>query len=452
MFSVKEIRKSVLIALWIMVLTFPLMVIRVNTITNTIEWRWNNLVMIGIGSLLISHLWRYLLERGPQGRRGGRRDSTSIPTADVDATSIGPVKAETVGGATSGFGRRMTDALRRFTASRALFGKRTVKLPAYGVLLVLVLIYPMITSLYQTSIMITALTFTILALGLNIAIGLGGLLHLGYAAFYAVGAYAYALLNIHYGIGFWVALPIGAALAALLGIVLGVSVLRLGGDYLGIVTLGFAEIVRIVLENSVGLTNGPRGIPGVDRPRLFGLDLSLSQATDYTYYIAVGLTVLTVFFVYRLENSRVGRTWEAMREDDIASEAMGVDLTRAKLRAFALSSVFAGIAGVLFAAKTTFVSPKSFTLLESVTVLLAIVLGGIGSIPGVIIGALIVSLLPEVLREFSQYRMLLFGAVLVIMMVFRPGGVIPKRRKAYRFTPAEILQPASNAGGSERDA
>ena len=143
--------------------------------------------------------------------------------------------------------------------------------------------------------------------------------------------------------------------------------------------------------------------------------------------------VFTIFFVYRLEHSRVGRTWEAMREDDIASQSMGVDPTKAKLRAFVLSSIWAGLAGVLFAAKTTFVSPKSFTLLESVTVLLAIVLGGIGSIPGVIVGALIVSLLPEVLREFSQYRMLIFGGVLVIMMVFRPGGIIPKRRRAHLF-------------------
>jgi len=305
MFSLREIRKSILIALWIMVLTFPIMVIRVNTIENTIAWRWNNLIMVGVGSLVIAHVWRYLLERRSSGRvvkkRGQSAEAPPVDAPEHSADSAAAVPADATRPPQHGL-------LERFGISRSLLSRRSVKLPSYGVLLVLVLVYPLITSLYQTSIMITALTFTILALGLNIAIGLGGMLHLGYAAFYLIGAYTYALLNVHFGIGFWVALPIGAAFAAILGIVLGVSVLRLGGDYLGIVTLGFAEIVRIIAENWVGLTNGPRGIPGVDRPNLFGLDLSLSQATDYTYYIAVGLTLFTIFFVYRLEYSRVGRT------------------------------------------------------------------------------------------------------------------------------------------------
>jgi branched-chain amino acid transport system permease protein len=311
--------------------------------------------------------------------------------------------------------------------------QRQIKLPAMIIFGIVALAYPLITSLYQTNIMITALQFVILALGLNIVIGLGGMLHLGYAAFYAFGAYTYGLLNYYYGVGFWIALPLGGLVAALFGILLGIPVLRLRGDYLGIVTLGFAEIVRIVLENWVELTNGPRGLPGIDRPGLFGIDFSLTQAANLTYYIAFALVLITIFFVNRLENSRVGRAWVAMREDDIASEAMGIDLTRAKLTAFSLAAFWAGLAGVLFAAKTTFVSPSSFTLMESITVLLAVVLGGMGSIPGVIIGALIVSLLPEALREFSQYRMLLFGALLVVMMVFRPGGIVQKRRRAYTF-------------------
>ena len=428
MFNIKEIRKSILVALWIMVLTFPIMVIRVNTIANTIEWRWNNLIFVGVFALVISHVWRFLLEKQPL--RSRRRVKGNADTRSIATTGV---KAAVAGAAVAGVGEPRPTFFERMGVSREILAKKSVRLPSYGGLILIALIYPLFASLYQTSIMITALQFVILALGLNIAIGLGGLLHLGIAAFYAVGAYTYALLNLHFGIGFWIALPAGAALAAILGVVLGVAVLRLGGDYLGIVTLGFAEIVRIILENTVGLTNGPRGIPGVDRPRLFDIKLNLSQATDYTYYIAFGLTVLTIFVVYRLENSRIGRAWEATREDEIAAESMGVNLIRSKLRAFAMSALFAGVAGVLFAAKTTFVSPKSFTLIESITVLLAIVLGGIGSIPGVIVGALIVTLLPEVLREFSQYRMLIFGGLLVVMMVFRPGGIIPKRRKAYRL-------------------
>lgn len=416
MLSFKEIRKSVLVALWLMVLTFPIMVIRVNTIENTVQWRWQNLILVGVGSLVISHVWRFLLERKPRVTRRKSAGMVAPAQESAEVTEEAP-----------------PSLLQRFKLTPENLNRREVKLPAVVVLGVLALVFPFITSLYQTNIMITALQYVILALGLNIVIGLGGMLHLGYAAFYAFGAYTYALLNINFGVSFWVALPLGGLVAAFFGILLGIPVLRLRGDYLGIVTLGFAEIVRIVLENWVGLTNGPRGIPGIDRPKLFGMSFGLSEATNYTYYIALALTLVTIFVVYRLENSRVGRAWVAMREDDIASEAMGIDITRAKLTAFSLGALWAGLAGVLFAAKTTFVSPKSFTLMESITVLLAVVLGGMGSIPGVIIGALVVSLLPEALREFSQFRMLLFGALLVVMMVFRPGGIVQKRRRAYRF-------------------
>lgn len=440
MLSFKEIRKSVLVALWLMVLTFPIMVIRVNTIENTIEWRWNNLILVGVGSLVISHVWRFLLERKP---KQTRRSNPGMVAPEASETSA-PQAAESLPeaeGAVPAAPEEATDVAehpapslwQRLNLTPERLNERQIKLPAMIIFGIVALAYPLITSLYQTNIMITALQFVILALGLNIVIGLGGMLHLGYAAFYAFGAYTYGLLNYYYGVAFWVALPLGGLVAALFGILLGIPVLRLRGDYLGIVTLGFAEIVRIVLENWVDLTNGPRGLPGIDRPGLFGIDFSLTQAADLTYYIALALVLVTIFFVYRLENSRVGRAWVAMREDDIASEAMGIDLTRAKLTAFSLAAFWAGLAGVLFAAKTTFVSPSSFTLMESITVLLAVVLGGMGSIPGVIIGALIVSLLPEALREFSQYRMLLFGALLVVMMVFRPGGIVRKRRRAYTF-------------------
>jgi branched-chain amino acid transport system permease protein len=429
MFSPKELRTSLFIALWIMLLTFPIMVIRVNTITDTIDWRWNNLVSIGIGSFVVAHLWRYLLERAPRRERKPRGAGSGTRPADV-----------VVPKGVAGLVARVSDGS---------FVRDTRVRRGFVVLVVAVtVLYPMLTSLYQTNIMISALLFVILALGLNIVVGLGGLLHLGYAAFYAVGAYTYALLNTYFGVGFWVALPLGALAAALVGIILGIPVLRLRGDYLAIVTLGFAEIVRIVLQNWISLTKGPKGLPGIDRPQLFGLEMNLSQMTDYIYYIALAVTILTVFVVYRLEHSRIGRAWEAMREDDIASESVGVDLAKAKLTAFSLGALWAGLAGVLFAAKTTFVSPASFSLLQSITVLLAIVLGGIGSIPGVIIGALVVSLLPEVLRGFAEYRMIVFGVLLVVMMVFKPEGIIGKRRQVHRFDTATVSD--SKVSGVEK--
>jgi len=222
-------------------------------------------------------------------------------------------------------------------------------------------------------------------------------------------------------------------LATIFGVLLGFPVLRLKGDYLAIVTLGFAEICRIVLENWNAFSSGPSGISQIDRPPLFGLKLSVQQSAIYLYLITFVLVLLSIFIVRRLENSRLGRAWEAMREDAIASEAMGVNLTTTKLSAFALGASWAGLVGVLFAAKTTFINPASFTMSESILVLCIIVLGGMGSIPGVIIGALIIVLLPEYLRAFSQYRMLIYGAVLVLMMVFRQEGIIQKIRKNYIF-------------------
>jgi len=281
--------------------------------------------------------------------------------------------------------------------------------------------------------MITALIYVVIALGLNIVVGLAGLLDLGYVAFYAVGAYAYALLNHHYGLGFWSVLPVGAALGALFGILLGFPVLRLRGDYLAIVTLGFGEIIRLVLENWNALSFGPSGIANIDRPGFFGIALSLEGATRYMYFLVVGLAVFTVFVVNRLQNSRIGRAWIALREDEIACQAMGIDKARTKLTAFALGATWAGMGGVVFAAKTTFINPASFTIWESIIILCIVVLGGMGSMIGIILAALVLILLPEYLRAFSEYRMCLFGALLVIMMVFRPGGIVPNVRRTYRF-------------------
>jgi branched-chain amino acid transport system permease protein len=293
--------------------------------------------------------------------------------------------------------------------------------------------FPFAFSIYQTNIMITALIYVVTGLGLNIVVGLAGLLDLGYVAFYAVGAYSYALLNYHFGLTFWMVLPIGAALGLLFGILLGFPVLRLRGDYLAIVTLGFGEIIRLILENWNDFSFGPSGIANIPRPGLFGIDLSLHQVTIYLYFLMIALALFTIFIVKRLQDSRIGRAWIALREDEIACQAMGIDKTRTKLSAFAMGATWAGMAGVVFAAKTTFINPASFTIWESIIILCVVVLGGMGSVVGVIFGAMILILLPEYLRAFSEYRMLLFGTIMVIMMVFRPGGIVPTARKTYEF-------------------
>ena len=293
-----------------------------------------------------------------------------------------------------------------------IWKNRKIKYSSLGVLLFIVVLFPFVMSMYQTNIMITALMYVVLGLGLNIVVGFGGLLHLGYAAFYAVGAYTYGLLYYHFGLNFWVCIPIGAALSALFGIILGFPVLRLKGDYLAIVTLAFGEIVRLILENWNDFSFGPSGIAQIPRPMLFGIKLRLAEVTTLTYFIAIFLTILTIIVIRRMESSRIGRAWEAMREDEIACQAMGIDITRAKLTAFSMGAVWAGIMGVLFAAKTTFINPASFTTWESIVILCVVVIGGMGSIPGVIIGALIFILTPEYLRAFSEYRMLIFGLAL----------------------------------------
>jgi branched-chain amino acid transport system permease protein len=293
--------------------------------------------------------------------------------------------------------------------------------------------FPWVFSMYQTNILISALIYVVLGLGLNITVGLAGLLDLGYVAFYAVGAYAYALLNHHFQLGFWTVLPLGAILGAFFGILLGFPVLRLRGDYLAIVTLGFGQIVRLVLENWSEFSMGPSGISNIARPGLFGISYTVNQATTYIYYIMLALVMLVIFITARLKDSRIGRAWLALREDEIACQAMGIDNTRAKLMAFALGATLASLMGVVFAAKTTFINPASFTFMESAMILAIVVLGGMGSVLGVILGAFVLILLPEYMRAFSEYRMLIFGATMILVMVFRPQGLIRAKRKVYKI-------------------
>jgi len=399
LFAFEEIKKSFLVSIWFMFLTFPIMVIKVNTVQNIVEWRWERMLMIGIGSFFLSFLWRYMLKRKESGQK-------EADFGDVDSLP---------------WNRRLAREPRFY-------------IPALIGVCVFILAFPFVFSLYQTNIMITALIYVITGLGLNIVVGLAGLLDLGYVAFYAVGAYSYALLNYHFGLGFWVVLPIGAGMGLIFGILLGFPVLRLKGDYLAIVTLGFGEIIRLVLENWNEFSFGPSGIANIPRPGLFGIEMSLHQATIYMYFVMILLALATIFVVRRLQDSRIGRAWIALREDEVACQAMGIDKTRTKLSAFAMGATWAGMAGVVFAAKTTFINPASFTLWESIIILCVVVLGGMGSVLGVIFGALTLILLPEYLRVFSEYRLLVFGAVLVVMMVFRPGGIVSQVRRTYQFT------------------
>jgi branched-chain amino acid transport system permease protein len=398
MINLQEIKRSFLTAVWFMFLTFPIMVIKVNTIYKTIEWRWERMWYVGIGIFFISFVWRYLIKRKEAG----------IQRAEAGESIKTPI-------------------------SQRILKDPRISRPCLAVVALLAAVFPFIFSMYQTNIMTTALIYVVVGLGLNIVVGLAGLLDLGYVAFYAVGAYSYALLNYHYGIGFWIALPTGGALGFCFGILLGFPVLRLRGDYLAIVTLGFGEIIRLILENWNEFSFGPSGIANIPRPGLFGLDLNLHQTHIYIYYLMVGLALVTIFVVRRLQDSRIGRAWVALREDEVACQAMGIDKTKTKLTAFALGATWAGMGGVVFAAKTTFINPASFTIWESVIILCVVVLGGMGSIVGVVCGAMILILLPEYLRAFSEYRMLIFGLVLVVMMVFRPGGIISDVRRIYQF-------------------
>jgi branched-chain amino acid transport system permease protein len=298
---------------------------------------------------------------------------------------------------------------------------------ALVVLVVALAAFPFMSNRYTLDLAVQAGIYIMLALGLNIVVGQTGLLVLGYVAFYAVGAYTYALLATGMGISFWAALPVAAIFAGIFGLLLGAPVLRLRGDYLAIVTLGFGEITRIVLNNWDSLTGGPNGIANIPRPSAG--PVGFEELTNY-YYLVLGMLVITVFLVRRLNDSRIGRAWIAIREDEVAAEAMGINTTWLKLLAFGLGAVLAGVAGVFYAAKMRFVSPESFNFLESVIILCMVVLGGMGSIPGVILGAVVLYLMPEGLREFQQYRMLIFGGAMVLMMVFRPQGFIgTKRRK-----------------------
>lgn len=289
--------------------------------------------------------------------------------------------------------------------------------------LVIALIWPIIGSgqayLLRTSVVI--LLYIVLALSLNFVLGFTGQLSMGHAAFYALGAYTVAILTVDFKVSFWIALLCAAVIAGIFGFILGMPTLRLKGDYLAIVTIGFGEIIRLVLVNWIGLTKGPSGIPGIPSPSIFGF--KINNNTSY-YYLILVIVIITIYISYRLLNSRLGRGLIAIRDDEVAADAMGVNVTYLKVMAFVLGAVIAGIAGGFFASFVHYVNPDNFTYMESVTILCMVVLGGLGSIPGVILGAVVLTLLPEALRDVATYRYAIYGILLAMMMIMRPQGMI----------------------------
>ena len=327
--------------------------------------------------------------------------------------------------------------------------------PALLVFAVLMPLTPGLPNAY-IDLGVLIMTYVMLGWGLNIVVGLAGLLDLGYVAFYAVGAYSFALISINFGLGFWECLPIAGILAAFWGMCLGFPVLRLRGDYLAIVTLAFGEIIRLVITNWVSLTGGPNGLLGMPQPTLFGLRFSMAggpgtfagffgitphpwQRTAFLYYVILALALLTNWVTLRLRKQPLGRAWEALREDEIACRSLGINVRNTKLTAFAIGAFFGGFAGCFFSARQGFISPDSFTFIESATVLAIVVLGGAGSQLGVVLAACVMIGVPQMLQSLEIYRMLIFGIALVVIMIVRPRGFISTRRPTVSLGKAKAI-------------
>lgn len=400
MFTAKRLIRSLLIGVWFMILVFPIVGIKI--IKRAPEFFYDRVFVIGVITFVLAMLWSWYFEVYKE--RG-----------ECD-------------GIFSKISQKCSALSEKVTHDKSTAMKLIL------VLFAAFMVLPLFTSMYQTTVYSLAFLYVMLALGLNIVVGIAGQLVLGYAAFYAVGAYTYGLFYQYFGLGFWVCLPIAGFITVIAGLLLAFPVLRLRGDYLAIVTLGFGEIVRLLLINWADFTGGNQGISNIPRPGLFGIELSPEGSTIYIYYLCLFAAIATIVIVARLINSRVGLALQALREDEIASEAMGIDLRKVKMAAFALGSCWAGFAGVLFAARNSYINPTSFTFMESAMILSMVVLGGMGSIVGVTLAALVLALMPEYLRAFSEYRMLIFGLLMVTMMIFRPQGIIPPAKRKYAPT------------------
>ena len=337
-----------------------------------------------------------------------------------------------------------------------------------AVLVALVLPMTPFSDRYVLDVSILVLTYIMLGWGLNIVVGLAGLLDLGYVAFYAVGAYSYALLSLHFELSFWICLPLAGMFAATFGMLLGFPVLRLRGDYLAIVTLGFGEMIRVILINWYKLTNGPNGLSGIPRPSFFGLPFAPSPVAEggqtfsgffdiayspmhrviFLYYLILALALLTNLFTLRIRKLPIGRAWEGLREDEIACRSLGINPTNTKLTAFAIGAMFAGFAGSFFATRQGFVSPESFTFIESAIILAIVVLGGMGSQVGVVVAAIVLIGGPELVRQLADFRMLAFGGLMVLIMIWRPRGLLAFRDPTIRLGPLRRAEaPAAESRG-----
>ena len=293
----------------------------------------------------------------------------------------------------------------------------------YALLVVVVLAMPLVANNYVLNTFSDVWFYVIVCLGLNIVVGYAGLLDLGYAAFFAVGAYTTAILTTTFGMNFWLTIPFAMLFSALSGVIIGGPTLRLRSDYLAIVTLGFGEIVRLSARN-LEITGGSSGIYGIERPFFFGIEMN---GNIHFYYAFLVLAFLAIFVSYRLQYSRLGRAWQYVREDEDAAEAMGINRVRVKLSAYVIGAVFGGVAGSFFAVKMTAISPETFMFTQSILILLGVVIGGMGKIPGVICGAFILVLFPEIFRFVGDMRLLAFAVIMLIIMLKRPQGLWPER-------------------------
>ena len=306
-----------------------------------------------------------------------------------------------------------------------LLEDRRKRAAVFAALVLTAVLVPSVGSNYTLEILTNSFLYIVLCLGLNIIVGYAGLLDLGFAAFFAVGAYSVGILTSKFGWNFWLAIPPALLLTVVVRVIIGAPTLRLRSDYLAIVTLGAGEMIRIIARNMKDLTGGASGLIGIQRPSIFGLELN--QISHY-YYIFLILAILAVFASDRLENSRIGRAWKYVRDDEDAAEAMGIDRVAVKLSAYIIGALFAGLAGCFYAAKMTAISPETFQFMQSIMILVAVVLGGMGKIAGMVVGALAMVLFPEIFREIGSMRMLVFGVILIVMMIFRPQGLWPDRR------------------------
>lgn len=327
----------------------------------------------------------------------------------------------------------MNFKLGRFQPNRFLNGKLTL----IGALLIILILPQVVTSEYVMHVLIMVGLYIILSLSLNLVSGYTGQLSLGHAAFYGIGAYVAALLMLRLNLSYWAVVPLAGLVTAAFGFILGLPTLRLQGDYLAIVTLGFGEIVRLVFLNWDKVTRGPMGLPGIPSPQI-GNFVFMSKVPYF--YLVMGMMLITLVFMIRVSESEMGLSLMAVSHDEVAAEAVGVNTLKAKLLAFTLSAFFAGIAGSFYATYISFISPDSFMFMDSITILAMVVLGGLASIPGVVIGAIVLGLAPEVLRFMADYRMLLYGALMVIMMIFKPDGFWGANKRVYNVIRKNLEQ------------